>query len=74
MNSYVFNKLLPTDITHTVDNWLLQIIIIDRKNSGWRDIHNELKLKKTVGGAAAETLIKQNISSEIIEFLETYSL
>mgnify|MGYP001261561463 CR=1 FL=1 len=74
MNAYVLNKLLPADITNTIDNWSIQFIIVDRKNSGWRDIYNELKLKRTVGGPAAVTFIRQNISVEIIELLEAYSL
>ena len=74
MNTYIFNKLLPEDITNIIDNWSIQFVIAERKNQGWRDINNELKLKWSVGGPAAEALIRQNISLEIIELLEVYSL
>lgn len=74
MNTYVFNKLLPADITNTIDNWSIQLNIAERKSKGWRDINNELKLKGTIGGPAAETLIRQDISTEIIEILESFLL
>ena len=74
MNTYTFSKLLPQDITNNIDNWCIQFVIAERKNLGWREIHNELKLKKSVGGPAAEALIRHNISLEIIELLEAYSL
>tara|TARA_Y100000389_G_scaffold174969_1_gene185353 strand:+ start:266 stop:490 length:225 start_codon:yes stop_codon:yes gene_type:complete len=74
MNVYVLNNLLPSDITKTINDWLIQLTIADRKSNGWRDIYNELKLKRTIGGPAAATLIRQNINVEIIELLEVYSL